>query len=146
MGEKKELVDTYLKLYKTAPDPRARQKQSEEKRLAAEEFVRKNLRKIPILGDWFLALLSRAQSYAQIRNSRPFYYQGNQIMRTVLLIIASKNGFPRNQGDIFFLRFEELEQLTDQNAQDKKLSRLIEQRKNDYSRQSEKEPRFEVKV
>jgi len=143
LGEKRELIDSYLNLYQSVPNPRQRQKSSEEKRLAREKFARQNNR---FAYSILRTIIKQAQEYAQVRNSRPYYYQGNKIMRSVLLEIAARTSFFDDNKDIFFLKIEEVEQLTKNKLNKEQARNLIGGRKLDYDNQLRAEPKFEVNL
>ena len=143
LGENMELINSYLNLYKNIPDPRQRQKNAEKKRLARERFVRQNNRFAKSI---LQTIIKQAQEYAQIRNSRPYYYQGNRIMRSILLEIAGRARFFDEKNDIFFLRIEEAELLTKNKLNKEQARSLIGSRKLEYDKQLHTEPKFEISL
>lgn len=144
LGENKELINQYIKIYRKISDPSIKQKAAKEKRLRRVEFVMQNLRSIPFFAGLFLRVLSYAQEYAKIRNSRPFYYAGNKYMRRLLLDFAEQIGTLQNRNDIFFLHIEELENIAVNKMTNKEINDLIIRRKSLYKKLILKDPEFEV--
>lgn len=143
LGENRELINSYLNLYKDIPNPRQKRKSAEEKRLAGKDYVRQNTR---IADSMIQTIVKQAQEYAQIRNSRPYYYKGNKVMRHALLEIAARTSSFSDKNDIFFLRIEEVEKLVRNELKKEGTRNLIDRRKLEYERQLHTEPKFEVNL
>lgn len=146
LGERKDLINSYLELYKNLPDPKIKHQQAEERRSDREKFVKENTKNIPILINIFCYIVFQAQNYAQIRNSRPFYYQGNKYIRRVLLHFASQTDFLKDHNDIFFLRIQELEAIVGKRVDRALLTATIEERKSVYNKQLKTEPPLEISI
>lgn len=143
LGEETALLNSYLKLYRETPNPKLKLKLAKEKRVNRERYVKQNIRIHTRLFEW---ILNQAQNYAQIRNSRPFYYKGNQIMRQILFSITSKVGFPQVKDDIFFITIEELEKNARGKFDKASMQKIISNRKQIYNKQLLIEPPFNIEA
>lgn len=143
LGEEVDLLNSYLKLYRETPNPKLKLRLAKEKRINRERYVRQNARFNTRLFNW---ILFQAQNYSQIRNSRPFYYQGNWAMRRTLFSIASKTSFSPDESDIFYLNIKELERVVSNKFDKVSLQKIIDERKQTYNKQLLSEPRFSIKA
>jgi len=139
LGENIETVKTLLNIYKDSPNPQERVKISQTRREARERYVKVNL--LPFTEFIFTKIKGSAQEYAQIRNSRPYYYQGNQIIRKILLILAGRIPKFNEPKDIFFLYLDELE-IALNGGEVKKLKEEIVKRKILYEKRLSEEPQL----
>jgi len=137
LGENAKMAAALIKLYKGAPSPALRVKAAVKRRESREEYVKEHV------GSWawpfFEAIKKTAQEYARVRNSRPFYYQGNQLIRKMLITLAGRLPGINDPQDVFFVRFDELEKAvkikTSENIKEK-----IKERKAEYHKRLLTEP------
>jgi hypothetical protein len=144
LGEKRNLIESYVQLYQNIPDPGLKRQFSEEKRKAREKLVERNIWNFPYLKKIVWRIIKLAQEYAKIRNSRPFYYQGNKYLRRTLVTIAKELNFFDEVNDIFFLRFSELEEIAEGRLPKTTILKSVDDRKFDYYRKMDKKPKFEI--
>ncbi|TSC88444.1 MAG: hypothetical protein G01um101416_112 [Microgenomates group bacterium Gr01-1014_16] len=143
LGEETELLNSYLKLYRETLNPKLKLMLTNEKRINREKFVKQNARFRIRLFEW---ILNQAQNYSQIRNSRPFYYQGNSIMRKILFSIKLKANFPQDKNDIFYITMKELEEVVSNKFSKESLQKIINERKQTYYKQLLIEPQFSIEA
>lgn len=145
LGENRRLIDSYITLYQDLPDPRLRQQRAVARRRQCQEDAFAHVRFSLIMKPVFSSLVSLVQRYAQIRNSRPFYYQGNKYMRQILRELSQRIHV-REFNDVFFLKMTELEQIAGGETSILDLDALIKERKKLYEKRLEGEPVFEVSI
>lgn len=143
LGEKLELIQALLQMYKGADDPAVRVKAAVSRRQARERFVEKHLIRFPPFKFLFNKIKLLAQDYARIRNSRPFYYQGNYLIRQILLTLGQRLKW--NDGQIFFITIEELRQAI-RSGSNRELEQKIQQRRELYEQRSAQMPALEVEI
>ncbi len=135
IGENPSAIQFFIKLYENAKNPQERVKQAIEQRLYREKFVKQNLKPLPFATAIFNRILALAQGFAQIRNSRPYLYQSNFIIRRLLLKVGKL--------DVFFLTFDELKQILEEKKM-KQFEKLIKKRKSLYKARLTVTPPLEV--
>lgn len=143
LGENRMMLESILSLYRQSPSPAERVKTAGEKRRLRETFAAEHVKNIPGARWLFNQIKLLGQDYARIRNSRPYYYQGNVNIRQILFEAAGRIGWTENKNDVFYLRAEELIPAIN-NAERGELEKLIKTRKTLYQHQLEETPPMEV--
>ena len=141
LGENLEMIDNLIRIYRSATDPKQRIEAAVTRRLAREKLAAENLHSIPGVKVVFGKIKQIAQDYAKIRNSRPFYYQGNHQIRRILLALAKRISWLEDINDVFFLRLEELSPATG-NVSAEILKRQVADRKSLYNERLNSPPRL----
>lgn len=143
LGEQPQLIQAYLKMYQAAANPEERIKVAVARRQARERFVEKHLLWFPPFEFLFHKIKLLAQDYARIRNSRPFYYQGNYLIRQILLTLGQQLRW--NDDQIFFITIEELKQAI-RSGSNRELEQKIQQRRELYEQRLAQVPALEVEI
>ena len=144
LGESGKTINSLLLLYQHITNPQDRVKKAVDRRKQREAIVENHVRLIPFAKTLLYKIIYTVQQYAQIRDSRPFYYQGNRIIRKILLALAKRISLP-NPHSVFFLTFNELK-LACEEKNINKLKELVSERKKLYEMRLLKQPPLEVEA
>lgn len=144
LGENRKMLEAILNLYKNSPSPAEKVKAATEKRQQREIFAESHVKNIPGAKRLFNQIKILGQEYAKIRNSRPYYYQGNANIRRILFEATRRMRRMEDKNDVFYLRAEELSPAMEI-AETEKLKKLIKIRKKIYRQQLMVSPPIEVK-
>lgn len=143
LGENQKMLGAILHLYKNSASPAEKVKTAGEKRRQREIFASSHVKNIPD-GEWmFNKIKILGQDYAKIRNSRPYYYQGNASIRRILFAVANRIKWMKTRDDVFYLRVEELVPGMNEGVTEK-LKKLIRTRKTVYQRRLAEIPPLEA--
>lgn len=144
LGENQKMLDAILNLYKNSVSPAEKVGAAGEKRRQREIFANNHIKNIPGARRLFNQIKILGQDYAKVRNSRPYYYQGNANIRRILFEVADRIKWMRNKDDVFYFRAEELTTAM-AGVGIERLKKLIETRKTFYRQRAEETPPLEVK-
>lgn len=143
LGENRKMLAAILNLYKNSANPAAKVKIAGEKRRQREIFSSNHVKNI-LGAKWlFNKIKFLGQEYAKIRNSRPYYYQGNANIRRILFEATTRIEWMKSKNDVFYLRAEELVPAMN-GTEAEKLNRLIKTRKMVCQRRLAETPPLEV--
>jgi hypothetical protein len=144
LGENFKTIKSLAVLYKKSLNPNNKIKKAKIRRKKRGQFVKENLRHFPFAKPLFNKVLTIAQEYAKIRDSRPFYYKGNRIIRAILFTIAKRFSITKNPQDIFFVSLDELELYFENKYNLKQLKANISKRKQNYNKYYKSEPKINI--
>ncbi len=140
LGENREMIDSLLKLYINTPNPKDRVENAKRRREQREIYAVNNLRFSFLTKGLFGKVKNLAQEYAQIRNSRPYYYMGNRIIRQILLELSKRTNIS-NPNKVFYLTMDELNKGLLKNID---LDQIASQREKEYQKRLNTPPRFTI--
>ena len=145
LGETPATIKAFLKLYRETPNPADKVKAAVNARKSREVYAGEHLRFPLISKRFFNWTKSLAQEYAKIRNSRPYEYRGNAIIRRILLQLGGRITVLKLPQEVFYLTINELETAAGGNLDSGFRQNLVD-RIGKYQKQSAVSPPLTVKL